>query len=425
MRLSQSLPRLPLVLALAVPACAHEVAPDGADAPLPQEEAAPGLPNLLGPGTSDRVFAFDLYRRLAEASPGKNLVFSPYSISNALAMTYAGARGATAAEMRSTLRFALADAEQHAFYGTVRLALASRGRDQVGADGTPFRLNVGNAIWAQSGHPFAQPFLDTAAQHYGAAPVSLDFASDPAAARAVINARVAEDTEGLIPELLEPRHITRETRLVLTNTVYFNASWQSPFEPRATHDAPFTRLDGTQVTAKLMQGARSIPYARGPGYQAVALPYASDDLGFFAVLPDQGKFAEVEAQASQPWLDGVRATLRPTSLTLSLPKLDYRVKTSLPPHLQALGMRAAFDDGDFSGIAGQRMKIADVVHEAVLKVFEGGTIAAAATAVIAAPTAARPQPLRVTFDRPFLFAIFDRPTGQLLFLGRVTDPTAR
>ena len=397
------------------------------------EPAASALPRATAPssanlgvlGTGNRGFAFDLYQRVASSTAGKNVALSPYSISTALGMTYAGARGATAVELKSTLHFDLPPEALHEAFNAADLALSSRGKDQIGADGTPFRLNVNNAIWAQRGLPLEQPFLDTLAVNYGGGVLLTDFAKAPEAARSAINGWVEQKTEGLVPELLSAEHITEDTRLVLTNTVYFNARWQNTFDEQATRDAPFTKLDGRSTSVSMMHDTTSIPYARGAHYQAIAMPYASDDLSFVAVLPDAGKFEAVESAMTQTWFDALRGDLTVQGMLLAFPKLDYKAKAELKPQLVALGMKTAFDNADFSGFSSHPLRLTQVVHEAVIKVLEGGTIAAAATAVIGVPRSARPPEQRVTFDRPFLYAIVDAPTGQILFLGRVLDPTAR
>lgn len=225
-------------------------------------------------------------------------------------------------------------------------------------------------------------------------------------------------------QLLPAGAIHADTRFVLTNTVYFNASWKTKFSKEATRELPFTRRDGSRVTAPLMHAELRIPHARGTNWQAVALPYASDELSLVAVLPDAGAFDAVEKAASASWLDEVRAKLAVTSVALGFPKLDYKAHTSLAQQLQALGMSAPFSNGaDFSGITPGRIAIDDVIHEAVIKVTEGGTIAAAATAITIRTTSVIVDQQRITFDRPFLYAIIDQPTGHILFLGRVLDPT--
>ncbi|MET0342699.1 MAG: serpin family protein, partial [Polyangiales bacterium] len=422
---------LPLTLA----ACGGGGGADGPDALLQrvgvevaksklERNLAPSDANVGALGVGNRAFAFDLYKRVAGSNPGENLVFSPYSISTALAMTYAGARGSTASEMKATLHYDLEQPALHEAFNAADLALSSRGKGQVGADGTPFRLNVDNSIWQQRDYPVVPAFLDTLAVNYEAALYLTDFAKAPENARGAINTWVSDKTEKLIPELLPMGSIDASTVFVLTNTVYFNASWKTKFEKEATRDAPFTRGDGTQITVPTMHAGHRMPYARGTSYQAVALPYASDDLSFIAILPDAGKLSEVEAALSQSWFEELRTKLAPTGVQLAFPKLDYKQHTSLKNELTALGMRAAFEDADFSGMTSGSVVIDDVIHEAVIKVFEGGTIAAAATAVVVRETSAPLFEQTVTLDRPFLYAIVDAPTGQVLFLGRVTDPSA-
>ncbi|MDB4989434.1 MAG: hypothetical protein JWN04_4612, partial [Myxococcaceae bacterium] len=249
------------------------------------------------------------------------------------------------------------------------------------------------------------------------------------AARGSINGWVAEKTEQLIPELLPAASVDSLTRFVLTNTVYFNASWQKKFDAYETRDADFTKLDGSKQTVSMMSGALSIPYAEGSGYRAIALPYASDELRFIAILPSDGQFATLEKALSGSWFDALEASFSAKRVALSLPKLDYRAKASLKPAMRGLGMNAAFLSGamGFAGIdADPDLYISDIIHQAVIKVTEEGTIAAAATAVVGATATSIAQNDEIiSFDRPFLIAIVDAPTGALLFVGRVLDPAAK
>ena len=209
---------------------------------------------------------------------------------------------------------------------------------------------------------------------------------------------------------------------MLTNTVYLNASWLGAFDPKRTTSTQFTKLDGAQVSASLMHGNVPGMYATGDSYQAIAIPYLDDTLMFIAVLPDAGAYESVEAGLSPAWFDALQAAWTGNSVGVGLPRLDFKAHTALVPQLKALGMHAAFEDADFSGMTDGDVRIDDVIHEAVLSVFEGGTIATAASAVIFATKSG--SSLSVTLDRPFLFAIVDQPTGELLFLGRVLDPSA-
>jgi len=419
---------------LSAAACG-DVAPQPGDSPAGIELAksslvratTPGAGNVPTLGANNTEFAFDLYQGIAAepANAGKNLVFSPYSVSTALAMTYEGARGTTESEMKTALHFDLAKPALHEALNATDLALTSRGVGKVGADGTPFRLNVNNSIWAQRGANIVPAFLDVLAVNYGAGVFLADFATAPDASRKAINAWVSDKTEQLIPELLQPSNITPDTRFVLTNTVYFNAGWQQKFAKEKTADAPFTKLDGSTVTSKLMSGDIGVSYAEGDDYRAIALPYEDNQLRFVAVLPSEGKLSALEQGLSAAWLASVGDKWTTTSATVFLPQLDFELRTGLVPQLKKLGMRAAFESADFSGMTSEGIVISDVIHQAVLKVFEGGTIAAAATAVIATRTSKPVAAPTVRFDRPFLFAIVDEPTGAILFLGRVLDPTAK
>jgi serpin B len=408
---------------------------DGDDSPVLEQQVevaasklarnkTPSSTNVPTLAAGNRAFAFALYQQLAKKEPNENLVFSPYSISTALAMAYAGARGKTADEMKSSLRFTLDNGTLHEAFNAIDLALAARGQGKVGADGTPFRLNVHNALWAQRNYAVEQAFLDTLAVHYGAPLYLQDFETNPEGARGKINAWVEEKTEKLIPELLPAGSIRTDTSFVLTNTVYFNASWKTKFTKEATRPAPFKRRDGTEVQAQLMHEDLRIPYAQGGNYVAVALPYASEELSMIAVLPAAGAFDAVEAAIGDAWFEALRAKLAVKHVALGFPKLDYKAQASLGTQLRALGMNLPFSkEADFSGLTSGRVAIDDVIHEAVIKVTEGGTIAAAATAVTIRTTSLPVFDATVTFDRPFLYAIVDQPTGQILFIGRVVDPT--
>lgn len=387
-------------------------------------EEEPSRANLGALAAGNQAFAFDLYHQIAASDPHANLVFSPHSVSTALAMTYAGARGETAAALSRTLHFTLPPPALHEAFNALDGALSSRGRGAAGADGTPFRLNVDNALWAQRGVPIEQTFLDTLALHYGAGVFLADFVADPEGARRSINRWVAERTEKLVPELLRAGSIRGSTRFVLTNTVYFNASWKTQFEKGETRPAPFTKRDASVVSAETMHAVLTVPYAEGPGYRAVALPYASEELRFIAILPDPGALAQIEAAFSETWLARLEGALSDVSVALALPKLDYKAHTSLKKQLSELGLASAFEQGDFSGMTSQPTSIDDVIHEAVIRLFESGTIAAAATAVTFGDSDDPEAEQTLSFDRPFLFAIVDVPTGACLFVGRVLDPTA-
>ncbi len=381
---------------------------------------------------ANATFAFDLYQQLA-ASPtadGKNMVFSPHSVSVALGMLYAGTAGQTKTQLADALAWSqsgLTDEALHTAFNDLDLQLSSRGQGAQGSDGEPFRLRVVNATWAQEGYDFLASFLDTLALNYGAGVNLLDFAAEPEPSRETINAWVAEQTEDRIPELLPQGSVTSDTRLVLTNAVYFNAAWASKFKHELTADAAFHLLDGSTVQVPTMNQSASFRMAaleKAGGLTAVELPYDGGEVAMLLLKTDGG-FADLEAALSPELLAELDAQLAPNQVQVLLPKFAFRQKESLAGALSALGMTDAFDPGaaDLSGIDGTKdLVVTDILHDAFIKTDEDGTEAAAATGVVVGETSAPPPPVPVAFDHPFVYVIRDVQTGAVLFLGRVLDP---
>ncbi len=363
------------------------------------------------------AFAADLYDAV-RGEPG-NLFFSPHSISIALAMTYAGAETVTETEMASTLHFTLPEPDLHAAFDRLDLDLASRA-DTSTSDDRPFRLHTANSIWGQDGFSFLDGFLDTLAVHYGAGLRVLDFEADPGGSRETINGWVEGETEDKIVDLLPEGSITNLTRLVLTNAIYFSAAWDEPFEPGDTAPGTFTTPDG-EVTVETMHHVAELGYGEGEGYRVAELGYDGGQLSMVVVVPDD--LAAFEDALAADTFAAVHATIGTSLLTLSMPKFSYDAPLSLADTLAALGMPSAFSGGaDFSGIDGsRRLAISDVIHKGFIGIDEAGTEAAAATAVIVGDTSV-PEQATLDVDRPFVFWIRDRPTGAILFVGRVVDP---
>lgn len=384
--------------------------------PLPLQEAQ--VPELVDGNSS---FAFDLYRLLFDDKA--NLFYSPYSISLALAMTYAGARDQTAQQMAEALHLTLGQERLHAAFNALDMALARRG-EQLDPD-QRFRLHIANALWGQEGYAFLAAFLDELAENYGAGLRVLDFVGAPDESRQTINEWVEEQTEEKIKDLLPPGSVSSDTRLVLSNAIYFNAAWMYPFEEEATRDGTFQLLDGGQVTVPMMAQSHRLGYAAGQGYQAVELPYLGGELSMVIVLPAEGTFQDWARNLDSQGLATIVGDMERTQVQLSMPKFSFESGFRLRDALTQLGMREAFrGTADFSGMTGSRdLFISDVYHKAFVAVDEEGTEAAAATAVVMELTAAPGQPVEVTVDRPFVFLIRDIETGAILFLGHVVDPT--
>ncbi len=371
--------------------------------------------------TAIEAFAADLYAALAK-KPG-NLVLSPYSVAVALAMTRAGAAGETARQIDAVLH-ANGIADLHGGFNALDQTLARRpGKYTVGQRTAQLELATANQLFGQKDYPFEPSFLDLLASRYGAGMRIVDYVGATEDARSQINRWVKQRTRDRIPELIAKGVLDEMTRLVLTNAIYLKAEWLNLFNENGTAAAPFRRLDGSRTQAQLMSASADFRYAKGAGYQAVELPYAGG-LSMLVVVPDEGRFQDVEGGFDAARLRTVLDGLRQTQLQLRFPKFEFRTRAGLKETLIALGMPVAFTgSADFTAMSprGRELFVQDVVHEAFISVDEDGTEAAAATAVVIGRVSAPADSL--TVDRPFLFLIRDTETGALLFMGRVVDPT--
>lgn len=414
-----------LILSLLVTSCAP-VGPAGAT------EARSDAPRNTTPDVSDEAlqtlvegniaFAADLYRQLQEKDG--NLFFSPHSVSVALAMTYAGARGETADQMAETLHFTLPQENLHAAFNALDLAL----QPDEDADDETFTLNIANSLWAEETYTFRDEFLDLLARNYGAGLRLVDFINQYEAARKAINQWVEEKTEGKIKNLIPEGGVNDLTRLVLANAIYFNAKWAHVFPEDRTQDGTFTTAEGNEVTVPMMSWSdpKTVPHTQGEGYQAIELPYRGGNASMVMLMPDAGTLADFESDLTGERLQSILDEMESKSVALTMPKFKYEAKASLAATLKALGMPAAFDPGraDFSGMDGTRdLYITDVFHKAFVSVDEEGTEAAAATAVVVGIESLPQIDVELTIDHPFIYLIRDTQTGAVLFLGRVVDPT--
>jgi len=373
--------------------------------------------------SGNAALAVDLYKQAVGGAGSGDVFFSPYSISSALAMSYAGARGGTATEMAGALHFTLPDARLHTAFDAVDLALAKRGQGAKAADGKAFRLNVVNSVFGQKGYPFEKPFLDTLALNYGAGVRLCDFERQAEPARKMINQWVTDKTESRINDLLQPGSIGSDTRLVLVDAIYFNGAWMHPFEAKDTATGPFHALDGSVGSTPMMNQTESFGYAADDAAQALELPYEGGEVSMVVVLP-RGDFKTYESTFDANKAQAIFSGLKSQEVRVSLPRFEIKGATvSLKPALEALGMKTAFTDAaDFSGIVKpsvERLYIGDVLHQAFVKVDEKGTEAAAATAVVFKAGAAPVEPPSFVANKPFLFFVRDVPTNTVLFAGRV------
>jgi serine protease inhibitor len=368
------------------------------------------------------AFGHDLY---TQAATGGNVVISPLSIEVALSMARSGAGGTTAAEIDAAMRFPSTgrDAQMNALTRDLAaqdtappLSSPAASRDAGAPPAAPI-LTIANAMFVQQGQPIGQAFLNTMAADYGSGVRTVDFASPSAIA--LINAWVRTQTADRIQQLFDS--LDPSTRLVLANAVYLKADWVTPFAEEPTSDATFTTAAGKQKTVPTMHQTGSLGYASSDKWQAVALPYAGGTLTMYVIVPSANtSLADLLAPTT---LAQVSGGLRPTPVSLALPRWKSTTELNLVPALNMLGVHAAFTSAaDFAGIAPD-LFIGQAIHRATIDVDEWGTEAAAVTG-LAFPASSMMAQVNVRADHPFAYAIVNPQTGVVVFEGSVADPTA-
>ncbi len=369
------------------------------------------------------AFAVELYRRLSDAEG--NLFFSPYSISTALVMTYAGARENTRGEMMQALCFSLRQEELHPAFAELEADLV-RAQARGGA-----ALHGANSLWPHANYPFLEEFLTLLQKHYGVSITPVNY-GDAEAARETINGWVEQRTLEKIRELIPQGILNALTRLVLVNAIYFKGEWRSGFEPERTEETPFFLAPGTTVQVPMMTQLQTFGYAEDDDLQILELPYAGENFSMIILLPRQKDGLErLEQKLNLTNLGRWRNRIGARRVEVFLPKFKTTSMFRLDDTLKTMGMNDAFDErrADFSGMDGKELLyLAAVLHKAFVDVSEEGTEAAAATGAVvglkmSAPSGSPPPPPVFRADRPFLFLIQENTTESILFMGRVADPT--
>ncbi len=376
--------------------------------------------NVQAVVAGNNEFALDLYAKLREGGPD-NLFFSPASLSTALAMTYAGARGETAEQMARVLHFILSPPELQSAFAVLGQSWSSDIEDQGR------QLSIANRLWGQEGLRFLPDYLAVTRDAYGAELARVDFRHDAETARHRINTWVEEQTQDKIKNLIPAGALDALTRLVLTNAVYFKGKWSSPFVEDLTRDEPFYAEAGQETTVPLMYRQGRYRLWAGEGLKVLELPYDCGELVMLVVLPDAvDGLAELESRLSVGDLNRWIAGLRSQEVVVHLPRFTITAEFQLGGVFKTMGMSVPFDPGraDFSGMATEEnLAISAVVHKAFVSVNEEGTEAAAATGVLMFVLAAAPRPpVEFRADHPFLFLIRDNRNGSILFLGRLRVP---
>ena len=380
-----------------------------------QERGRSGVETAVQGNTE---FALALYQELQATE--RNLLFSPYSISTALAMTYAGARGDTEIQIAQALHFLLDQKQLHPAF-----ALLEEKLGEVEKKGN-VQLRVANTLWPQKGYAFLEEFLALTKEYYGVLITPVDYRKAEAA-RHTINTWVEEKTESKIKELIPPGILNALTRLVLVNAVYFKADWASQFDPHLTCESPFWVTPSDQVRVMMMTQKHAFRYGESGGLQVLELPYAGEDLSMMVLLPsERDGLAQLEGALTVENLDRWTGLLVEMDVEVFLPRFEVTLPIRLDKTLQSTGMVDAFSGlADFSGMDGTRwLYIAAILHKAFVIVNEEGTEAAAATAVIMAGRGLPASAPVFRADHPFAFLIRENVTGSILFLGRVVNPVS-
>ena len=392
-----------------------------ADAIRPPGDPGPqAAPDLAVVNDGNNPFAFDLYNRLAKEHPG-NIFFSPYSISTALAMTYAGARGQTEKEMAQVLHFGLPQPDLHRSFGG--LAARLHGDNKKGG----YQLQIANRLWGQTGYVFDPAFLQVTRDSYRAGFAQVDFVQQREAARQTINNWVEQQTNNKIKDLIGPDALNDLTRLVLTNAIYFKGTWTSPFEEQLTKDAPFKVTTDQEVMVPLMCQTGLFSSGDAENVQILDMPYGDGTLSMLILLPKRiDGLADVEKGLTVETLNRLSSTMNPRMLMVYVPRFSMTSEFGLGDTLASMGMPSAFGPGaDFTGMnPSGELFVSFVIHKAFVDVNELGTEAAAATAVGMMGAAFPESPPTFRADHPFLFLIRHNPTKSILFLGRVVNPKA-
>jgi serpin B len=366
-------------------------------------------------------FAFVLYDKLREEKG--NLFFSSYSISTALAMTYAGARGETQTQMAKVLCFPpiASDANQTKFHASFEQII--KGINERGGKGA-YELTVANALWGQKGYKFLNEYLALIETNYGGGFNQVDFINATEEARQTINRWVEKKTNDKIKDLIGPNVLNSLTRLVLTDAIYFKGKWASQFKKEQTKNEPFTLLDGKKIDVPTMKQTKEYGYMEANDLQGLELPYVNEELSMIILLPKKiDGLSNLEEKLNYQNLSQWLTKLYKPTVVASIPRFKMTQPFRLDETLQLMGMVDAFQSGkaDFSGMDGTTdLFISSVIHKAYINIDEEGTEAAAATEV-EMKLSIEDNPV-FKADHPFIFLIRDNKSGSILFIGRVMNP---
>lgn len=382
-----------------------------------REQVVVGVEDLV---QTNNEFAFDLYKSLR----ADNTVISPHGVATTLAIAHAGAENATATEIQKVLRAKLGERDLHQKFSQLHTALRQREAKQARNDRRGFRLRVVNGVWHS---PRLQPepgFLRIATGQHFAQLEALDFASDPEGSREKINTFVSDATASKIEQVIKAGEINAITRLILTNSVYFDAPWTVPFDRASTQDGVFHAPAGDRKVP-MMHNTDRFGYFQGDGFQALELPYTDGTVVATLVLPSPEQ-PDFDGTITTDYFSWMLSQMRQSKVSVSIPRFELSQRYELKATLKSMGMSSSFDPAtaDFGGLASSEepIFIDEIIHQTYIRVDEEGTEAAAATVVMGGAGGIEEEPPVFVADRPFLFIVRDVPTGAILFMARVTEP---
>lgn len=366
---------------------------------------------------ANNQFAFELYSQYK--SRDGNIFFSPYSISSALAMTYEGARGKTADEIQSVFHFPKDESARKESFLKIY--------NQINKKDKKYQLHTANALWAQKNYLFLEDYFKSVEKYYGGKITNLDFVKETEKSRLTINKWVEGQTNDKIKDLVPPGSVDRDTRLVLTNAIYFKGFWLKQFDKKDTEEEDFRVSSGKTVKSRMMHSTgkgAEFNYAETDKLQILELPYEGKELSMLILLPKENSLESIEDSLNAEKLSELKSLLRKEEVDVYIPKFTFETKYFMAEDLCKMGMPTAFlVSADFSGMTGKRdLFISEVIHQAFVDVNEEGTEAAAATAVVMIKTVVLGGIKTFKADHPFIFIIQERETGNILFLGRVVNP---
>jgi len=362
-------------------------------------------------------FAFNMFEKLQEDNH-TNILFSPYSISQALVVTYAGAKAKTKSQIATALHFNDNEQQLHKIFSKLNSNLTYKNID--------YSLDIANSLWLEKDYKLLDRYSNTIKEKYGFQLIPLDYVNEPEKSRQIINSWVQNKTHNKIIDMLSSDNIKRTTKLVIINAIYFNGKWILDFKKRMTRNEPFILENNTSIKIPIMNQLNNFAYKEGESFQAIELPYKGGKLSMLVVLPKQGKENKVIENINNIYFN-LKDNLSYKLVYLKLPKFEFTTEIySLRKQFEKLGMINAFElIADFGNmVKNQKIKIDNILHKSFIKVDEKGTEASSATAVVMGDGASGPAhpPIRMFINRPFIFFIKDNISNQIIFMGFIKNP---